>query len=181
MDSCCPDIIALPYVSQIYSYSRTASSEALGLESMGFTVGSSAGAEVLSPELAAVLSVSLVDVELSLSVVVVELSEVLSEDVLSETIEVLELSSLLEAVLSAVLDDELSVLLDVGFSVLLVVVELSAVLELVVDELPEELIDDELSEVLGLSASAEQDVIDTANTKAVIIAIKRFINVIPFI
>ncbi len=112
-----------------------------------------------------------------------ELSEdELSKDELSGTIEVLELSSLLEvAVLSSVLVDEFSVLLDVVSSVLLVAAELSAVLELAVDELPEELVDCELSEVPGFSVSAEQDVIDTTITKAVIIAIKRFINMLPFI
>lgn len=77
MDSCCPEMIALPYVSQMYSYSRTASAEALGLESARFVAGSGAGgsSEVLT-ELSGALSVAVV--ELSPVLVAVGLSGTLS-------------------------------------------------------------------------------------------------------
>ena len=172
----------------MYSYSLTASAEALGLDNKDVAVCSGSSGEiveVLAAELVTVLSGMLDEVELSVLLVVVELSvllaeelsEVLTESELSGTV---ESSSLLEVdMLSTLLVDELSVLLDdVELSVLLVVEELSAVLELV--ELSEELVD-ELSEKSELSVSAEHAVIDTASTIAVKIAIKCFINLFPFL
>lgn len=192
----------MPYISQIYSYSRTASADAAGLDKESFAVAGSSGeiSEVLSTE--TVLSDTLDEIELSVLLVVVELSKVLEE--LSELLTEPELSgtagssSPLEVNMLVLLVDELSVLLDdVELSVLLVVEELSTALELV--ELSALLIVEELSTVLELvklseelvdelsgvptefSVLTEQAVIETASTRAVIFAQKRFINVSPFV
>lgn len=148
--------------------------------------GSSGGSvEALAAE--PVLSGALDEVELSVLLVVVELSVLLAEElseVLTGTVETSASSSPLEVVVvSEVLADELSVMLDdVELTVLLVVEELSTVLELDVDELSEELVEDEPSRVpTEFSASPEQAVIETASAKAVIIFKKRFINPFPFV
>lgn len=88
--------------------------------------------------------------------------------------------------LVAELVTELSGTLDeVALSVVLVVDELSTLLEVFVDELElveDKLVENELSGVLTeLSVSTEQAVRDAVSARVIIIAKKRFINVIPFV
>ncbi len=125
--------------------------------------------------------------------VVSECTGALTEEELSaalELLEVIELSSVL------VLVDEPSVLPDKGelpvlpiveelSIIVLVVDELSTLLEVFVDELElveDKLVENELSGVLTeLSVSTEQAVRDAVSARVIIIAKKRFINVIPFV
>ena len=110
MDSCCPDIIAFPYVSQMYSYSLTASADALGLESAGLSEGSGViFSDEALPELSGVLTVD----ELSGGVVAEELSGVFVVEEFSGVLVVEGLSGVLsvEELPVAVVVDELSTLL----------------------------------------------------------------------
>ncbi len=163
---------------------------------MGFVEGSGSSGDVvdvLVAELVTELSGTLDEVALSVVLVVSECTGALTEEELSaalELLEVIELSSVL------VLVDEPSVLPDKGeLSVLpiveelsiivLVVDELSTLLEVFVDELElveDKLVENELSGVLTeLSVSTEQAVRDAVSARVIIIAKKRFINVIPFV
>ncbi len=148
---------------------------------------------MLVAELVTELSGTLDEVALSVVLVVSECTGALTEEELSaalELLEVIELSSVL------VLVDEPSVLPDKGelpvlpiveelSIIVLVVDELSTLLEVFVDELElveDKLVENELSGVLTeLSVSTEQAVRDAVSARVIIIAKKRFINVIPFV
>lgn len=204
MDSCCPEMIALPYVSQIYSYSRTASGEALGLERTGLTVGSdSSGAavvlldelpddeelleaivEVVVVELGTVETVAVDELSTALSEVLPELSivlsTVLSTEVLSGAADELSVLSLLSSLLVEDVVDDNELLLNDELELLELDVELdglSALLEL--DGMSELLELDELS-TAELSALSAQAVSDSTIPSAVIIDRKRFIFTLPF-
>ncbi len=163
---------------------------------MGFVEGSGSSGDVvdvLVAELVTELSGTLDEVALSVVLVVSECTGALTEEELSaalELLEVIELSSVL------VLVDEPSVLPDKGelpvlpiveelSIIVLVVDELSTLLEVFVDELElveDKLVENELSGVLTeLSVSTEQAVRDAVSARVIIIAKKRFINVIPFV
>ena len=163
---------------------------------MGFVEGSGSSGDVvdvLVAELVTELSGTLDEVALSVVLVVSECTGALTEEELSaalELLEVIELSSVL------VLVDEPSVLPDKGelpvlpiveelSIIVLVVDELSTLLEVFVDELElveDKLVENELSGVqTELSVSTEQAVRDAVSARVIIIAKKRFINVIPFV
>ncbi len=163
---------------------------------MGFVEGSGSSGDVvdvLVAELVTELSGTLDEVALSVVLVVSECTGALTEEELSaalELLEVIELSSVL------VLVDEPSVLPDKGelpvlpiveelSIIVLVVDEFSTLLEVFVDELElveDKLVENELSGVLTeLSVSTEQAVRDAVSARVIIIAKKRFINVIPFV